>query len=131
MHSRCSSKNKSSTQQLQPSRDAKEKRHLQFNKCRTRRSTQHTVRDMIQDSTQWRPMLPKEGGLIPMEIGGHPHIPLAQNNCPLWKFPSYFSTVFHVPNFLSYFEALNDIFVNSGGLMVFLYIYLATIKIIK
>ena len=45
-----------------------------------------------------------------MEIDGHPPIPLAQNNCPLWQFPSYFSTVFHVPNFLSYFEALNDIF---------------------
>ena len=54
MHSRCSSKNKSSTQQLQPSRDAKEKQPLHFIKCHTKRSTQHTVRDMIWDSTQWR-----------------------------------------------------------------------------
>ena len=82
-HSRCSSINKSSIQQLQRSRDAKEKQPLHFNKCRTRRSTQHTVRDMIRDSTQWRPLLPKEGGLIQMEIAGQPPIPLAQNNCPL------------------------------------------------
>ena len=60
-HSRCSSRNKSSIQQLQPSRDAKEKQPLHFNKCRTRRSTQHTVRDMIEDMKQWRPLLPKEG----------------------------------------------------------------------
>ena len=45
-----------------------------------------------------------------MEIGGHPPIPLAQNNCPLWKFPSYFSTGFWVPNFWGCFEALDDVF---------------------
>ena len=44
---------------------------------------------MIRDSTQWRPLLLKGGGLIQMEIGGHPPIPLAQNNCPFWQFPSY------------------------------------------
>ena len=60
-HSRCSSRNKSSRQQLQPSRDAKEKQTLHFNKCHTRRSTQHTVRDRIRDSTQWIPLIPKEG----------------------------------------------------------------------
>ena len=31
-----------------------------------------------------------------METDGHPSIPLTQNNCPLWQFPSYFSTVFQV-----------------------------------
>ena len=45
-----------------------------------------------------------------MDIGGHPPLPLAQNNCPLWQFPSYFSTVFQVLNFRGRFEALNDIF---------------------
>ena len=110
MHSRCSSKNKSSTQQLQPSRDAKEKHPLHFNKCRTRRSTQHTVRDMIWDSMQWIPLLPKEEVLI-----RHPPIPLAQNNCPLWQFPSYFSTVFWVLNFRGRFKALNDIFLRFGA----------------
>ena len=110
MHSRCSSKNKSSTQQLQPSRDAKEKKPLHFNKCHTKRSTQHIVRDMIWDSTQWRPFIPKEGGLIQININGHPPILVAQKNCPLWQFPSYFSTVFRVSNFWNRFEALNDIF---------------------
>ena len=63
-HSRCSSRNKSSIQQLQPSRYVKERKPLHFSKCRTRRrSTQHTVRDMRRDSTQWRPLLPKEGGI--------------------------------------------------------------------
>ena len=96
MHSWCSSRNKSSTQKLQPSRDAKEKKSLHFNKCRIRRSTQHIVQDMICDLTQWTPLLPKEGGLIKMEIDGHPPITLAQNNCPLWQFPHYFSIVFRV-----------------------------------
>ena len=49
-----------------------------------------------------------------MEIGGHPPIPLSQNNYPLWQFPSYFSTVFWVLNFWGRFEALNNIFGNSG-----------------
>ena len=48
--------------------------------------------------------------LIQMEIGGYPPIPLAQNNCPLWQFPSYFSIVFRVLNFRGRFEALNDFF---------------------
>ena len=48
--------------------------------------------------------------VIQMEIGGHPPIPLAQNNCPFWWFPSYFSTVFRVPNFQGCFEALNDLY---------------------
>ena len=49
-----------------------------------------------------------------MEISGHPPIPLAQNNCPLWQFPSYFSIVFRVPNFWGRFEALNDFFGDLG-----------------
>jgi hypothetical protein len=31
-------------------------------------------------STQWIPLLPKEGGLIQVDIGGHPPFQLAQNN---------------------------------------------------
>ena len=45
-----------------------------------------------------------------MGIGGHPPIPLAQNNYPLWHFPSYFSANFQVLNFWGRFEALNDVF---------------------
>ena len=49
-----------------------------------------------------------------MDIGGHPPIPLTQNNCPLWQFPSYFSTVFRDLNFRGRFEALNDVFWRFG-----------------
>jgi hypothetical protein len=28
-----------------------------------------------ENSTQWRPLIPKEGGLIQVDIGGHPPIP--------------------------------------------------------
>ena len=48
-----------------------------------------------------------------MDIGGHPPIPLDQNNYPLWQFPSYFSTVFWVPNFRGRFEALNDVILGN------------------
>ena len=66
-----------------------------------------------------------------MEIGGHPPIPLAQNNCPLWQFPGYFSTVFWVPNFRGRFEALNDVFWKFGWPDNFVIINLATVKNFK
>ena len=53
--------------------------------------------------------------MIQMDIGGHPPIPLAQNNCPLWQFPSYFSAIFRVLNFWGRFEAPNDIFWRFGA----------------
>jgi hypothetical protein len=28
-----------------------------------------------ENSMQWRPFLPKGGGLIQVDIGGHPHVP--------------------------------------------------------
>ena len=50
-----------------------------------------------------------------MDIGGHPPIPMAQNNCPLWQFPSDFSMVFLIPNFKDHFKALNDNFLRFKG----------------
>ena len=50
-----------------------------------------------------------------MDISGYPPIPLAQNNCPSWQFPSYFSMVFWVPNFQGHFEALNNVVWLFGG----------------
>ena len=64
-----------------------------------------------------------------MEISGHPPIPLAQNNCPLLQFPSYFSTFFRVPNFRGRFEALNDVFWRFGGQMVAIRMPLANQKL--
>ena len=66
-----------------------------------------------------------------MDIGGHPSIPLAQNNCPLRKFPSYFSTVFRVLKFCGHFEALNDIVGDSRGQIVSFNMDLVPSKISK
>ena len=57
-------------------------------------------------------MLPKEGGFIQVDIGGHPPIPLAQKT--VFHLRS-FSTVFQVQNFRGRFEALNDIFWGFGA----------------
>jgi hypothetical protein len=46
-----------------------------------------------ENSTQWIPLIPKEGGLIEMDIGGHPPIPLAQ------------ITIFHFGIFLQFLES--------------------------
>ena len=59
---------------------------------------------------QWEPFPPKGGGLIQVDIGGHPLVPLAQKQ--LFQFGS-FSMIFRVLNFWVYFEALNDIFLAS------------------
>ena len=64
-----------------------------------------------------------------MDIDGHPPIPLAQNNCQLWQFPSYFSTVFWVLNFQSRFEAPNNIFWRFWGQMVAIGMHLAEQKL--
>jgi hypothetical protein len=61
---------------------------------------------------QWRPFLPKEGGLIQVDISGHPPIPLARK---IVFHLGSFSTVFWVPNFWGRFEALNDVFWGFGA----------------
>ena len=57
-----------------------------------------------------RPCCAFQGRLIHLDIGGHPPIPLALNNFPLWQFPSYFSAIFRVLNFWGHFEALTTFF---------------------
>ena len=59
---------------------------------------------------QWIPLPLMGGGLIQVEIGGHPHIPLAHKH--LFQFGS-FSMIFRVLNFWGHFEALNDIVLAS------------------
>ena len=59
---------------------------------------------------QWRPLPPNKGGLIQLDISGHPSIPLAQKQ--LFQFGS-FSTIFRVLNFQGHFEALNENFLAS------------------
>jgi hypothetical protein len=72
---------------------------------------------------QWGPLLPKGGGMIQVDIGGHPPIPLAQNM--VFHLGSFFSTVFRVLNFWGRFEALNDVFFfgHLGGPTIIYRIY--------
>ena len=55
---------------------------------------------------KWGPFLPKGGGMIPVDIGGHPPTPLSQFH----QF-SYllFLSVLWVMNFQSHFEALKNV----------------------
>jgi hypothetical protein len=56
---------------------------------------------------QWIEFIPNMQGLIQVEIGGNPRIPLAQN---MGFHLGNFSTDFRVLNFWGCFEALNDVF---------------------
>jgi hypothetical protein len=57
-------------------------------------------------------LLAKEGGLIQVDIGGHPPIPRAQK---IGFHLRIFSVVFWVPNFWGRFEVLNDVFWGFGA----------------
>jgi hypothetical protein len=59
------------------------------------------------NSTQWRPLLPKEGGLIQVDIGGHPPSPTGPKHVSGNFGNLLFLAVF---NFSGHFEALNDVF---------------------
>ena len=61
--------------------------------------------------TQWIPLLPKEGGMIQVYIGGHPPIPFGPGTSSVILVFSFnqnlvFLAVFQVMNFWSCFEAL-------------------------
>ena len=63
---------------------------------------------------QWGPLLPKGGGMIQVDIGGHPPIPLEPPPLLLSVFQFLhsllFLAVFRVLNFRGHFEALNNVF---------------------
>jgi hypothetical protein len=59
---------------------------------------------------QWRPLLPKEGGLIQVDISGHPPFPTGSKHFSGNFGNLLFLAVFRVLNFQSRFEALNDVF---------------------
>ena len=80
---------------------------LHQGKWLTKGQVQHRFPHMMVHLTQWRPLPPKRGGLIQVDIGGHPPIPLPQKQ--IFQFGS-FSMIFRVLNFWGHFEALNDIF---------------------
>jgi hypothetical protein len=61
------------------------------------------------NSTQWRPLLLKEGGLIQVDIGGHPPSPTGPKHV---SGNLLFLVVF---NFRGHFEALNNVFLRKRG----------------
>jgi hypothetical protein len=63
-------------------------------------------------STQWRPLLPKEGGLIQVDIGGHPPFPTGSK-----QFSGNFGNLLFLAvfNFWGHFEALNEHFLGKRG----------------
>jgi hypothetical protein len=48
---------------------------LQQGKQLIKMQIQQMLFPLPRNSTQWRPFLPKEGGLIQVDIGGHPPFP--------------------------------------------------------
>jgi len=63
-------------------------------------------------------LLPKEGRLIQVDIGGHQPLPTSSKHF-FGNFGNLlFLAVFWVLNFKSRFEALNDVFWQFGGLRV-------------
>jgi hypothetical protein len=56
-------------------------------------------------------LLPKEGGLIQVDIGGHPPFPTGSKQFSGNFGNLLFLAVFH---FQSHFEALNDVFWENG-----------------
>jgi hypothetical protein len=54
---------------------------------------------------KWIPLLPKEGGLIQVDISGHPPSPIGPKHVFFGNL--LFLAVF---NFQGHFEALNDVF---------------------
>jgi hypothetical protein len=67
------------------------------------------------NSTQWRPFLPKEGGLIQVDIGGHPPIPTGSKQS---SGNLLFLAVFRFLNFWGHFEGLNEVFFGSSTSMI-------------
>jgi hypothetical protein len=59
------------------------------------------------NSTQWRPLLPKEGGLIQVDIGGHPPFPTGSKHVS-----GNFGNLLFLAgfNFRGHFEGLNEVF---------------------
>jgi hypothetical protein len=66
-------------------------------------------------STQWIPLIPKEGGLIQVDIGGHPPFPTGSK-----QFSGNFGNLLFLAvfNFRGHFEGLNEGFLGSSFSMI-------------
>jgi hypothetical protein len=65
---------------------------------------------------QWRPFIPKGGGIIQVDIGGHPPIPLSQRLFSILEIVYIFSG----PKLLGPFSGPKQCFLGSGAPRMFL-----------
>jgi hypothetical protein len=79
-------------QRLQLYRVAKVVQLLHQGKWLTRGQIQHNFPHLMGDSMQWIPLLPKGGGLIQVDIGGHPPIPTS-SSCPFVFSMSFYNSL--------------------------------------
>jgi hypothetical protein len=68
---------------------------------------QQMIFPLPQHSTQWIPFIPKEGGLIHMDISGHPPILIGSKQ---FFGNLLFLAIFWFLNFWGDFESLNEVF---------------------
>jgi hypothetical protein len=68
-----------------------------------------------RNSTKWGPLLPKEGGLIQVDIGAHPPFPTGSK-----QFSGNFGNLIFLAgfNFRGHFEGLNEGFLRSRFSMI-------------
>ena len=79
---------------------------------------------------QWRQLLPKDEGLIQVDIGGHPPFLAGSKQLSINFDNLLFLVVFWVLNFRSRFEALNDIFWGMLRLQNFIMKICATVIVL-
>ena len=80
---------------------------------------------------QWRPLLPKEGGLIQVDIGGHPPFLVGSKQLSSNFDNLLFLAVFRVLNFRSHLEALNDVFWGMLRLQNFIMKFCANVVVLR
>jgi hypothetical protein len=88
---------------------------LQQGKQLTKMQIQQTLFPLPENSMQWGPLLPKEGGLIQVDIGGHPHFPIGSK-----QFSNNFGNLLFLAIFYfrGHFEGLNEGFLGSSFSMI-------------
>jgi hypothetical protein len=88
---------------------------LQQGKQLTKIQIQQSLSPLPRNSTQWIPFLPKEGGLIQVDIDGHPPFPTGSK-----QFSGNFGNLLFLAvfNFRGHFEGLNEGFSGSSLSMI-------------
>jgi hypothetical protein len=79
---------------------------------------------------QWIPLISKEGGLIQVDISGHPPFPAGSKQLSGNFGNLLFLVVFRVVNFQSRFEALNYVSLGIFRLKIFIMKFLSIVVVL-